>query len=84
MGQKFCQNHSISHGFQDTSIFVFCNFCEKFENSKWPSFLVRQNFWKLCLLPFKDTLWVKNFVEISVSHGFQDTGIFVFCICISC
>ena len=24
--------------------FMFCNFCEKFENSKWPPFLVRQNF----------------------------------------
>ena len=26
----------------DISIFVFCNFCEKFENSKWPPFLARQ------------------------------------------
>ena len=25
---------------------MFCNFCEKFENSKWPPFLVRQNFFK--------------------------------------
>ena len=23
---------------------MFCNFCEKFENSKWPPFLPRQNF----------------------------------------
>ena len=23
---------------------MFCNFCEKFENSKWPPFLARQNF----------------------------------------
>ena len=22
---------------------MFCNFCEKFENSKWPPFLARQN-----------------------------------------
>ena len=25
---------------------MFCNFCEKFENSKWPPFLVRQNFFE--------------------------------------
>ena len=28
----------------DIRIFMFCNFCEKFENSKWPPFLARQNF----------------------------------------
>ena len=26
---------------------MFCNFCEKFENSKWPPFLARQNFLKI-------------------------------------
>ena len=35
VGQIFCRICSIWHGFQDTSITVFCNFCEKFENSKW-------------------------------------------------
>ena len=35
VGQKFRRNRSISHCFRDISIFVFCNFCEKFENSKW-------------------------------------------------
>ena len=25
---------------------MFCNFCEKFENSKWPPFLVRQKFFQ--------------------------------------
>ena len=25
---------------------MFCNFCEKFENSKWPPFLARQIFFK--------------------------------------
>ena len=40
-------------------------FCEKFENSKWPPFLVRQNFFgNSKWLLFRDTLWVKNFVEI--------------------
>ena len=42
MGQTFPRNHSTWHGFQDISIFVFCDFCEKLENSKWPSYLARQ------------------------------------------
>ena len=25
---------------------MFCNFCEKFKNSKWPPFLARQNFFE--------------------------------------
>ena len=25
---------------------MYCNFCEKFENSKWPTFLARQNFFE--------------------------------------
>ena len=28
------------------SIFMFCNFCEKIDNSKWPPFLARQNFFE--------------------------------------
>ena len=45
-GQKFRRNRSFWHGFQDISIFVFCNFCEKFENSKWLPFLARQKFFE--------------------------------------
>ena len=44
--QKFRRNRSILQGFRDISIFVFCNFCEKFENSKWPPFLARQKFFE--------------------------------------
>ena len=44
VGEKFPQNCSIANGFQDISIFVFCTFCEKFENSKWPPFLTRKIF----------------------------------------
>ena len=47
VGQKFRRNRSILQGFRDISIFMFCNFCEKFENSKWPPFLARQNFFKI-------------------------------------
>ena len=46
VGQKFRRNHSIFQGFRDISIFMFCNFCEKFENSKWPPFWARQNFFQ--------------------------------------
>ena len=48
VGQKFRQNCSIVHGFQDISIFMFCKFCEKFENSEWPLLLMRQNFFENC------------------------------------
>ena len=109
VGQKFRRNRSILQGFRDISIFMFCNFCEKFENSKWPPFLARQKFFQnwdnysgeipcgskisskslylvrfsrykhFCVLQFlrkfrkfrkllrRDTLQVKNFVEIAVS-----------------
>ena len=43
-GQKFPRNRSISHGLGDTSNFKFYHFCHKFENSKWPPFLERGNF----------------------------------------
>ena len=33
-------------GFSRYKQFYVCNFCEKFENSKWPPFLVRQNFFE--------------------------------------
>ena len=69
VGQKFLRNRSMQHDFRDISIFVFCNFCEKLKNSKWLTFLAGQNFfgklgWPLC----RDTLWVKNFVEIALSN----------------
>ena len=46
VGQKFRRNRSILQGFRDIRIFMFCNFCEKLENSKWPPFLARQNFFE--------------------------------------
>ena len=44
--QTFCRKCSLSHGFRDKSIFVFCNYCEKFENSKLLPFLAGQNFFE--------------------------------------
>ena len=46
MGQKFRRNCSIYYGFRDISIFMFCNFCKKFKNSKWPPFLARQKYFE--------------------------------------
>ena len=46
VGQTFCRNRPISHGFRDISIFVFYDFCEKCENSKWLPFLARQIFFE--------------------------------------
>ena len=48
VGQRFRRNCSISHGFQDilVSIFVFCNFCEKFIMA---TILARQKFLAKCV-----------------------------------
>ena len=55
-------------------------FCEKFENSKWPPLFLEKIFLKkLAWLLCRDTLWVKNFVEISIEQGFRDISIFIFC-----
>ena len=64
----FCRNRSILHGFRDTSIFVFCDFCEKFENSKWLPFLSGQNFFENWVTySARVALWVKCYVEIALS-----------------
>ena len=39
VGQKFRRNRSISHGLGDTNNFKFYHFCQKFEDSKWLTFL---------------------------------------------
>ena len=44
VGQTFCRNRSISHGLGDTSNFKFYHSCQKLQNSKWPPFLERGNF----------------------------------------
>ena len=45
-GSKISSKSLYLAGFRDISIFVFCNFCENFENSKWPPFLARQKFFE--------------------------------------
>ena len=68
--QKFCRNHSISHGLGDTSNFKFYHFCQKFEISKWPPFLKEENFGELSRVSCIYTTRAKNFAEISLSRTF--------------
>ena len=48
MGQKFCRNRSIMHGFEAFLCFAIFvkefNSLENLENSNWQPFLARQNF----------------------------------------
>ena len=44
---------------------MFCNFCEKFENSKWLPFIVRQNFFEnwhgySVEIPCRSKIWSKS------------------------
>ena len=45
-GSKISSKSLYVAGFRDISIFMSCNFCKKFENSKWPPFLARQKFFQ--------------------------------------
>ena len=45
---------------------MFFHFGQKFENSKWPPFLGKGNFFENCRVHFLDTLWVENFNEITL------------------
>ena len=48
---------------------MFCHFWQKFENSKWPPFLERENFFENCQEDhFSDTLGDENFDEIALSR----------------
>ena len=51
---------------------MFCHFWEKSENTKWPPFLGRGNFFENCRVLSLDTLWVKNFDEIALSRTVKE------------
>ena len=51
---------------------MFCHFWQKFENSKWPPFLGRRNFFENCRVQYLDTLWVENFDEIALSRTVKE------------
>ena len=44
---------------------MFCYFCQKFENLKWPEFW--KNWLKVAIAYCLDTLGVENFYEIALS-----------------
>ena len=51
---------------------MLCHFGQKFENSKWPPFLERVNFFENCRVPSLDTLWVESFNEIALSRTVKE------------
>ena len=52
---------------------MFFHFGQKFENSKWPPYVGRGNFFsKLPRVHFLDTPWVENFDEIALSHTVKE------------
>ena len=80
VGRKFRRNRSISHGEGDRTKFVFCHFWPKFEKSKWPPFLGRENFLKIANSTFLRYPVGRKFRRNrSISHGQGDRSKFVFC-----
>ena len=67
----------IAHGFRDTSIFVFCDFCEKFGNSKWPQFLEGQNFLKIGSATQQIFPVGQKFIEIALSRTVYEIQAFL-------
>ena len=51
---------------------MFCHFWQKFENSKWPPFLGRGNFFENCNITFLRYPWVENFDEIALSRTVKE------------
>ena len=68
MGQKFCQNHSARHRFQDKCVFAFC---AEIQDSR-PKKLRENDFWEKSPVDCGDTLWVKHFVEIALSRTISE------------
>ena len=71
-GQKFRQNRSILHRFRDKCIYVFYaeiqDGCQKWREN---------NFWKKLPVNSGDTLAIKNFNEIALSHIISAINVFL-------
>ena len=67
MSQKFCQNHSISHRFQDKCTFAFYTEIQD-DRQKWRE----SNIWGKSPVDSAYTLWVEHFVEISLSYTISE------------
>ena len=62
------------------SIFVFCKFCKKIRKFKMAAIIGETKiFGKKCRLICRETLWVKNFIEIALCSTIFDISIFEFC-----
>ena len=70
MGQKFHQNRSILHAFQDK--------CEKCRNSRWPSKVAGKRF----VLKVASRLFIypasQKFCRIALSHTVSKISVFTF------
>ena len=71
--RKFHQNRSISHCFQDKYIFFVLR-----RNSRWPPKMAGKRFWGKSPVDSAYTLWVENFVEITLSCIVSEISVFAF------
>ena len=72
MAQKFRQNRSSSHCFQNKRIFTFYAEIQD-GRQKW-----RENdFGENLAVDSADTLWVQNFIEIAVAHTVSEINTFL-------
>ena len=72
VGQKFCQNRSIPLCFRDKRVLAFYAEIQDV-HQKWRE----KDFWEKSPVYFRDTLWVKNFVEIALSHSISEVNVFL-------
>ena len=61
-GQKFCQNHSISHSYREDG------------HQKWRE----NDFWEKSPVDSADTLWVINFVKIPPSRTVYEINVLLY------
>ena len=79
VGQKFHRNCSISHSFRDISILCFAIFVKNSKIQNGSHFWQDKKFWKNVLVNLQRyPLGPKFCGNRSITHGFRDTGIFVF------
>ena len=70
--KKFQRNHSISHHFQDKGVFPFYAEIQDSHQKWWQT-----DFWEKSPVDSADTLGVKNFKEIAVSHTVSEINVFL-------
>ena len=70
--QKFCRNCSISLRFQDKHIFAFYTEIKDGRQKWW-----KNDFLGKLTEDSQDTPWVKNFVEIALSHSVSEMNSFL-------